>query len=159
MRARKASKRAEDAFTAREEFETRLADGSLAPDPVPVELPTALAAPLRALRRRLNLGIALYAALMVGTGVFNALHGGQLWPIVGGVALNLLWVSQLVGSILQRRAAMAPVPGMSLNAWRDGLLGVVAGRERVLLSPALADGFALGALRASRKLANALEAA
>ena len=152
-------KRAEDAFAAREEFEMRLADGSLAPDPVPVELPAALAVPLRALRRRLNLGIALYAALMIATGVFNAMHGGQFWPIAGGVALNLLWVSQLVGSILQRRAAMAPVPGMSLNGWRDGLLGVVAGRERVLVSAAVADVFALGALRASRSLASAVDAA
>jgi hypothetical protein len=106
----------------------------------------------------LNLGIGLYAALMLATGVFNAMHGGQLWPIVGGVLVNLLWVSQLVGTIVHRRAATAPAPGVSLAGWRDGLLGVVAGRERVLLSAALANAFALGALRASRALADGLDA-
>ena len=146
-------KRAEDAFAAREAFEQALADGTLAPDPAPVPLPAALAAPLRALRLRLNAGIALYSALMVATGIFNAMHGGQLWPIVGGVLVNLLWVSQLVGSILHRRAAMAPAPGVSLEGWREGLLGVVRGRERALLSATLADLLALGALRASRALA------
>jgi len=139
-------KRAEDAFAAREDFESRLADGTLAADPAPVELPAEVAVPLRALRTRLNLSIALYSALVVATGVFNALHGGQLWPIVGGVLVNLLWVSQLVGSILHRRAAMAPAPGLSLAGWRAGLLGVVAGRERVLLFGSLANLFPLGPL-------------
>jgi hypothetical protein len=151
-------KRAEDAFAAREDFEARLADGTLAPDLAPVALPAALVDPLRSLRTRLNLGIGLYAALMLATGVFNAMHGGQLWPIVGGVLVNLLWVSQLVGTIVHRRAAMAPAPGVSLAGWRDGLLGVVAGRERVLLSATLANAFALGALRASRALADGLDA-
>ncbi len=146
-------KRAEDAFAAREDFEAKLADGTLAPDPAPVALPAEIAGRLRALRRRLDLGIGLYAALIVATGVFNALHGGQSWPIVGGVLVNLLWVSQLVGSILHRRAAMAPAPGVSLAGWRDGLLAVVAGRERVLRSSRLADAFALGALHRSRELA------
>jgi hypothetical protein len=53
---------------------------------------------------------------------------------------------------------MAPLPGVSLSAWRDALLGVVAGRERALLSAALADLLALGALRASRRLAQAIAA-
>jgi hypothetical protein len=145
-------KRAEDAFAAREEFEARLADGTLGLDPAPLELPAELALPLRALRLRLNLGIGLYAALIVATGVFNAMHGGQLWPIVGGVLVNLLWVTQMVGSILHRRAAAAPAPGVSLARWREGLRGVVAGRERVLLSAALADLLALGALSRTKKI-------
>jgi hypothetical protein len=149
-------KRAEDAFAAREEFEARLADGSFPPDAAPVELPEAARAGLRALRRRLNAGIGLYALLIVATGVSNAAHGGQFWPIAAGVVLNLLWVSQLVGSILHRRAAMAPAPGVSLAAWREGLLGVVAGRERALLSATLANAMALGSLRASRALATGL---
>jgi len=140
-------KRAEDAFAAHERFERELADGTLAPDPAPVALPPELAKPLRALRVRLDLGIGVYAALIVATGVFNAMHGGQSWPIVGGVLVNLLWVSQLVGSILHRRAAMPPAPGVSLAGWREALRGVVGGRERVLVSARLADAFALGALR------------
>jgi len=150
-------KRAEDAFAAREEFEAKLADGTLAPDPAPVALPASLEKAAHALRHRLGLGIAVYALLIVVTGVFNAAHGGQLWPIVGGVLVNLLWVSQLVGTIVHRRAAASPLPGVSLRGWRERLLAVVAGRERVLLSPALANAFAFGALRASRDLAAGME--
>jgi hypothetical protein len=151
-------KQAEEAFAAREDFEAKLAEGRLAADAAPVALPPELAAPVRALRRRIGSGIAVYAVLIVATGVFNAMHGGQAGAIVAGVLVNLLWVSQLVGSILHWRAAMAPLPGVSLSAWRDALLGVVAGRERALLSAALADLLAVGALRASRKLAQAIAA-
>jgi hypothetical protein len=152
-------KRAEDALAAREDLEAKLADGTLAPDAAPVELPATLRSPLRSLRTRIDLGIGAYALLIVATGVFNAMHGGQPWPLVGGVLLNLLWVSQLVGSILHRRAADSPAPGVSLASWRDGLLAVASGRERALRSSALANALAFGALRASRALAARIDAA
>jgi hypothetical protein len=84
--------------------------------------------------------------------VFNAMHGGQAAYITAGVLVNLLLVSQLVGSILHRRAAMAPAPGVSLAGWREGLAGIAGGRGRVLLSARLADVLALGALSATRRL-------
>jgi hypothetical protein len=152
-------KRAEDALAAREDFEAKLANGMLGSDAAAVDAPAALRAPLRSLRTRIDLGIGVYATLIVATGVFNATHGGEAWPIVGGVLVNLLWVSQLVGSILHRRAAAAPTPGVSLSGWRDGLLAVVGGRERAVLSAALANALAFGALRASRALAARVDVA
>jgi hypothetical protein len=115
-------------------------------------LPAALAAPLRALRLRLDFGIGVYAALIAVTGIFNAMHGRQWGWIAGGVAVNLLWVSQLVGSILHRRAAAAPAPGTSLRDWREGLAAIARGRRRVLLSRRAADVFALGALSATDRM-------
>lgn len=147
--------RAEDAFAAREDFETRAAEGRLEADLPAVELPLAWQAPLRALRRRLACAIGLYASLMLATGVFNAMHGGQAAYITAGVLANALWLSQLIGAILHRRAAMAPAPGVSLPSWREALASVARGRERILLSKTLANAFSLDALAATRRLLEA----
>lgn len=122
---------AEAAFAAGEQFEQQVASDAWTPDAEAIELPVALERPLRTLRWRLNAGIAVFAALVVGTGFFNAMHGGQAAYLVAGVALNLLWISQMVGSIVHRRAAMRPQPGVSLATWRAGLAAVAAGRLRV----------------------------
>ncbi|MEO8161902.1 MAG: hypothetical protein ABI588_10830 [Arenimonas sp.] len=121
---------AEDAFAAGERFEQAVASGALAPESEAIVLPEVLRVPLRGLRLRLDAGIALYASLLVATGVFNAMHGGQAGYIVAGVALNLVWVANMVASIVHRRAAARPAPGVTLSAWREGLAAVVAGRLR-----------------------------
>ncbi len=159
---------AEDAFAASEHFEAAVANESWTPDADPIELPAALAGPVRALRRRLNAGIALYSMLMLATGMFNAMHGGEAAFLVAGIAVHLLWLSQLVGSIVHRRATMRPAAGVLLSAWREGLDGVLAGRLRaarivavllpLLLAPALhlLTGLALEWMVAAAVLASAL---
>lgn len=160
---------AEDAFAAGERLEDALAANTWTPEAEAIELPAALAPKVRALRWRLDAGIALYATLLAATGVFNALHGGQAPYIVAGVAMDLFWVANMVASIVHRRAAARPAPGLSLAAWREGLEVVVAGRLRatrivavllpLLLAPAahLLSGVAMewlvgGALAASALL-------
>jgi hypothetical protein len=66
--------------------------------PLPAEALLALAR----LQRRLLLAAFCYAGLILLTGGFNALHGGQ-WPfLVPGVLLNFAWIAQMVAAIVLR---------------------------------------------------------
>jgi hypothetical protein len=62
----------------------------------------AIAAARDALRRRLLLLILVNAGLILATGAFNLMHGGQLHFILPGVLLNFAWIAQMVAAILQR---------------------------------------------------------
>jgi hypothetical protein len=68
----------------------------------PAPLPPAARQAQQALRRRLLLAILVYAVLIVLTGVFNALHGGQARYIAPAVLVNFAWIAQMVAAILQR---------------------------------------------------------
>ncbi|MFS8137947.1 MAG: hypothetical protein ACMG50_07475, partial [Thermomonas sp.] len=123
--------RAQKAFAARRQFETdmdkqgtteTLRRRSMSPTPA------VLVVPLRALKRRIMLAIMVFAVCVIGTGVFNGLHGGQVPFIVPGVALHLFLVMNLVAAIvhltfLSRLDFAEPVMSLSAQlgaavAWR-----------------------------------------
>ena len=124
--------RAHKAFAARRRFEDdvdkqgtaeTLRRHSVSP------APAFLVVPLRALKRRIVLAIVVFAACVIGSGVFNGLHGGQLPFIVPGVALHLFWVLNLVAAIvhltfLTRLDFAEPTASLSAqlgaaSAWRS----------------------------------------
>jgi hypothetical protein len=94
---------AQQALAARTNFERELDhDGAVTTlaRRLPAAAPAALRVPLAALKRRLALATVVFAVLMLATGLFNGLHGGQLHALVPGIALHLFWIVNLVAAIL-----------------------------------------------------------
>jgi hypothetical protein len=95
-----------------------------------VELVKRIRQPLGELSRRLNLAIALYAALMVGTGAFNAVNGGHPQFLVPALLLHLLWITHLVLAIVQRHhLARWQAESESVDALRELVSSIVRRRE------------------------------
>ena len=103
---------------------------------LPTAAPPALQAPLAALKRRLVLTIVMFAALMLATGAFNSLHGGQMPAVVPGIALHLFWVVNLVAAIMHL-ALMAKLdyalPADELTAQVNGIATLRARLARSVL--------------------------
>lgn len=62
-----------------------------------------ISGPLNSLKRRLSSAIAVYATLVLGTGLFNALHGGQPQLLIPALLLHALWLTHIVLAIAQRQ--------------------------------------------------------
>lgn len=129
-------RRASDQFAARERFET--APDAAADEAIeePQRLPPEVAAPIRALRARLLLGILGCALLMLLMGAFNVAHGGVLRFILAGVLTHLSVVAHLVVQIVHRSALGNNVGGVA--QLRDRLAGALKLRQRVATATVVA---------------------
>lgn len=135
--------KAEDQVLASMRFEDALATGKveqLLHSPAP---PPAAAVPaLTRLQRRTLAAILFYAALLVLTGLFHLTHGGEPLFIVAGIALNLIWIPQMVAAIVHREA----LGRLDFGADAGQLHGLVSGpvamrvrlaRATLVLAPVL----------------------
>lgn len=111
-----------------EDGAARALDARRAPPPLPVEAFPAL----NRLQHRLLLAACFYAGLILLTGAFNALHGGQWALLVPGVLLNLAWVAQMVAAIVLRVSLLRLDPHLpradlgrrvtAFAAWHAGIV-------------------------------------
>lgn len=84
-----------------------------------------------AARRRIDVGLVLISALILLSGGFNLLHGGEASALVPGVLQHLFAIGWLITAIVQRDALAAPAASAPA-AWRARLAGATRLR-RVLL--------------------------
>lgn len=131
--AGKSWSKAEDQVQASMRFEAAVASGKaeqLLRKPV-TPAPVAMMAALASLKHCVLSAILCYAGLLLLTGLFHLLHGGQALFIVAGVLLNLIWIPQMVAAIIHRDALTKLDFSNGADQLRDVLSGYVAMRARV----------------------------
>lgn len=127
-------RKAREAFDADDRFEDTLQ--SQGPElalaqRLPAPPPAVLAVPLRALRQRLIATICVFAVCIMGTGLFNAQHGGD-WPfLVPGVILHLTLITGMVAAILHLTLLARSDYSLTRDALASQIAGYAALRLRV----------------------------
>jgi len=127
-------RKAREAFDADDRFEDTLQtqgpELALA-QRLPAPPPAVLAVPLRALRQRLIATICVFAVCIMGTGLFNAQHGGD-WPfLVPGVILHLALITGMVAAILHLTLLARSDYSLTRDALASQIAGYAALRLRV----------------------------
>lgn len=121
-------------FAAQHEFDRAMDAGGTAPilaDHADPQLLAQVRVPLRALERRLLLALIVYLGLMLATGAFNLLHGGQPRYLVPALLLHFTWLAHMVMAILQRnQLAQWRAQCGSLATLRELLDSVIRVRAR-----------------------------
>lgn len=126
--------RARRQYAVQHAFDQSLASGglrsALAEHTDPAQL-AAIAVPMRTLRRRLTLALIVFPALVLATGAFNLLHGGQARFLVPALLLHFTWLAHMVMAILQRtQLAQWRSESGSLADLRTTLASLIRARER-----------------------------
>lgn len=97
------------------------------PPPLPAEALPALAQ----LQRRLLLAAFFYAGLILLTGAYNAMHGGQWTFLVPGVLVNFAWIAQMVAAILLRVGVVRLDASLPRENLRRRVAGVAIWHTRI----------------------------
>lgn len=92
----------------------------------------AVAVPVRALRMRLAVSIAVHAVLILATAMFNVTHGGLPHFIVPGVLLHFVLIAQMATAIEHLVTLSRLQRGAQRLEWIGSLQRVLRLRERVL---------------------------
>jgi hypothetical protein len=129
-------RRARSELDAQQRFDDQLADDGatsvLARRASHADSLLRIAQPLAALKRRLNAAIAIYAALMLGTGTFNALNGGHPQFLIPALMLHFVWLAHLVMAISQRHhLARWQAASETVDALADLVQGIACWRARL----------------------------
>ncbi|KFN42568.1 hypothetical protein [Arenimonas oryziterrae] len=126
---------ARHAFDANQRFEDTLEAGgaelALHKTRTHAALPAELASPLRALKRRLQLAVAVFSVLLLANGLFNALHGGDAAVLVPSISLHLVWVINMVAACVHLARVARLDFAASDAVLREQLLALASLRARV----------------------------
>ena len=120
-------------FAAQHEFDRAMESGETPPtlaDHADPELLAQVHAPLRLLERRLLLALVVYLGLMLATGAFNLLHGGQPRYLVPALLLHFTWLAHMLLAILQRNRVARWRSAGSIDALRALLESIIKERQR-----------------------------
>ena len=120
-------------FAAQHEFDRAMESGETLPtfaDYADPELLAQVHAPLRLLERRLLLALVVYLGLMLATGAFNLLHGGQPRYLVPALLLHFTWLAHMLLAILQRNRVARWRSAGSIEALRALLESIIKERQR-----------------------------
>lgn len=125
--------KARQQLAAQHEFDRATDSGETPPihaghaDP---ELLAQVHAPLRALERRLLLALVVYLGLMLATGAFNLLHGGQSQFLIPALLLHFTWLGHMLLAILQRNRVARWRSAGSIDALRALMASMIEERQR-----------------------------
>ena len=99
------------------------------------------------LQRRVSLGLWLASVLILCTGGFNALHGGDASALPPGVLLHVSAIVWLILSVRHRIALGSPSPdGGDVHRWGEHLRSAVRARRVVMQSYVVASPLLVVAL-------------
>jgi hypothetical protein len=99
------------------------------------------------LQRRVSLGLWLASALILCTGGFNAMHGGEASALLPGVLLHVSAIVWLIMSVRHRIAlGSLPPAGGDVPSWGEHLRSAVRARRVVLQSYVVASPLLVAAL-------------
>ena len=121
-------------YSTQQRFDQALESGdvpaALADRADPARL-AAIQAPLRSLKRRLTLALIVFPGLVLATGAFNVLHGGQARFLLPALLLHFTWLAHMLVAILQRsQLAQWRGEAGSLAELRTVMESIIRVRER-----------------------------
>lgn len=121
-------------FEAQREFDHAVDSGDLRlalADRGDPALLAAIDAPLRTLQRRQTLALIIYLSLMLATGAFNLVNGGQPRFLLPALLLHFTWLAHMVLAIVQRsRLAQWRSNAGTMSDLRTALWSLIKNRER-----------------------------